>query len=119
MGEEAHFYSNAEVYWRDVAPTVDGMLGGYGSISNVDLNGSKAFLKKFTGVRYGGSDAEGGILVPELQTGDAICWCHDTRHKQDTDHYLVGNVKHNTDMMELYSSRRKLFASLLKNTNNI
>ena len=51
MGEEAHFYSNAEVYWRDVPPTVDGMLGGYGSISNVDLNGSKAFLKKFTGVR--------------------------------------------------------------------
>jgi len=52
MGEEAHFYSNAEVYWRDVPPTVDGMLGGYGSISNVDLNGSKAFLKKLTGVRY-------------------------------------------------------------------
>ena len=51
MGEEAHFYGNAEVYWRDVPPTVDGMLGGYGSISNVDLNGSKTFLKKLIGVR--------------------------------------------------------------------
>ncbi|KAF3848688.1 hypothetical protein F7725_015185 [Dissostichus mawsoni] len=30
-------------------PTVDGMLGGYGSISNIDLNGSKAFLQKFLG----------------------------------------------------------------------
>ncbi|KAJ3605991.1 hypothetical protein NHX12_028034 [Muraenolepis orangiensis] len=49
MGEEAHFYGNAEVYWRDVPPTVDGMLGGYGKISNLDLNGSQAFLKKFTG----------------------------------------------------------------------
>lgn len=43
------FYHNAEDYWRDVAPTVDGMLGGYGSISSIDLNGSKAFLQKFLG----------------------------------------------------------------------
>lgn len=49
--DEASFYSNAEDYWREVPPTVDGMLGGYGSISNIDINGSKAFLKKFLGVR--------------------------------------------------------------------
>lgn len=48
---EASFYSNAEHYWKDVSPTVDGMLGGYGSISNIDINGSKAFLHKFLGVR--------------------------------------------------------------------
>lgn len=48
---EATFYSNAEDYWREVPPTVDGMLGGYGSISNIDINGSKAFLQKFLGVR--------------------------------------------------------------------
>ncbi|KAM3874458.1 N-terminal Xaa-Pro-Lys N-methyltransferase 1 [Diretmus argenteus] len=47
--DEASFYSSAEDYWRDVAPTVDGMLGGYGSISSIDLNGSKAFLQKFLG----------------------------------------------------------------------
>ncbi|KAK5900432.1 hypothetical protein CgunFtcFv8_025392 [Champsocephalus gunnari] len=46
---QTSFYSNAEGYWKDVAPTVDGMLGGYGSISNIDLNGSKAFLQKFLG----------------------------------------------------------------------
>lgn len=49
--DETTFYSNAEDYWREVPPTVDGMLGGYGSISNIDINGSKAFLKKFLGVR--------------------------------------------------------------------
>lgn len=49
--DEASFYSNAEGYWKDVSPTVDGMLGGYGSISSVDINGSKAFLQKFLGVR--------------------------------------------------------------------
>lgn len=49
--DETSFYSNAEGYWRDVPPTVDGMLGGYGSISSIDINGSKAFLNKFLGVR--------------------------------------------------------------------
>uniref|UniRef100_A0A8C7WTA3 Uncharacterized protein n=1 Tax=Oryzias sinensis TaxID=183150 RepID=A0A8C7WTA3_9TELE len=31
--DETSFYSNAEGYWRDVPPTVDGMLGGYGNPS--------------------------------------------------------------------------------------
>ncbi|XP_069578064.1 N-terminal Xaa-Pro-Lys N-methyltransferase 1 isoform X2 [Brachyistius frenatus] len=48
-GNQASFYSNAEDYWREVSPTVDGMLGGYGSISSIDINGSKAFLQKFLG----------------------------------------------------------------------
>jgi len=48
---ETSFYSNAVDYWRDVPPTVDGMLGGYGSISSIDINGSKGFLRKFLGVR--------------------------------------------------------------------
>ncbi|XP_046901453.1 N-terminal Xaa-Pro-Lys N-methyltransferase 1 [Hypomesus transpacificus] len=46
---ETIFYAKAEEYWKDVAPTVDGMLGGYGSISDIDLNGSKKFLQKFLG----------------------------------------------------------------------
>ncbi|KAM8744227.1 N-terminal Xaa-Pro-Lys N-methyltransferase 1 [Acanthopagrus schlegelii] len=48
-GNETTFYSNAEDYWKEVPPTVDGMLGGYGSISSIDINGSKAFLQKFLG----------------------------------------------------------------------
>ncbi|XP_038589640.1 N-terminal Xaa-Pro-Lys N-methyltransferase 1 [Micropterus salmoides] len=47
--DEASFYSNAEDYWKEVPPTVDGMLGGYGSISNIDINGSRSFLQKFLG----------------------------------------------------------------------
>ncbi|XP_026152429.1 N-terminal Xaa-Pro-Lys N-methyltransferase 1 isoform X2 [Mastacembelus armatus] len=53
MGDIAHdevsFYSNAEDYWKEVPATVDGMLGGYGSISIIDINGSKDFLRKFLG----------------------------------------------------------------------
>lgn len=48
--DETTFYSNAEGYWKDIPPTVDGMLGGYGSISSIDISGSKAFLLKLIGV---------------------------------------------------------------------
>ncbi|XP_061732765.1 N-terminal Xaa-Pro-Lys N-methyltransferase 1 [Nerophis ophidion] len=54
---EPSFYSNAEGYWKDVPPTVDGMLGGYGSISSIDINGSKAFLRKFLGEGEGKTNA--------------------------------------------------------------
>lgn len=47
--DEASFYSNAEDYWKEISPTVDGMLGGYGSISNIDINASKTFLQRFLG----------------------------------------------------------------------
>ncbi|KAG2469727.1 N-terminal Xaa-Pro-Lys N-methyltransferase 1 [Polypterus senegalus] len=47
--DEAAFYSKAEMYWKEIPPTVDGMLGGYGDISNVDITGSKKFLQKFLG----------------------------------------------------------------------
>ncbi|KAI1882356.1 hypothetical protein AGOR_G00249840 [Albula goreensis] len=46
---ESAFYSKAEQYWQEVPPTVDGMLGGYGNISSIDISGSKKFLQKFLG----------------------------------------------------------------------
>ncbi|MBN3280571.1 NTM1A methyltransferase, partial [Polyodon spathula] len=49
IGDEAVFYSKAEKYWKDVPPTVDGMLGGYSSISNIDIHGSRKFLQRFLG----------------------------------------------------------------------
>ncbi|XP_040915649.1 N-terminal Xaa-Pro-Lys N-methyltransferase 1 [Toxotes jaculatrix] len=55
--DEASFYSNAEDYWREVPPTVEGMLGGYGSISSIDINGSKAFLRRFLGEGEGKTGA--------------------------------------------------------------
>ncbi|XP_072488771.1 N-terminal Xaa-Pro-Lys N-methyltransferase 1 isoform X2 [Notamacropus eugenii] len=45
--DESQFYLKAEKYWKDVPPTVDGMLGGYGHISNIDINSSKKFLQRF------------------------------------------------------------------------
>lgn len=49
---EFEFYSKAEKYWKDVPATVDGMLGGYGHISSIDINSSRKFLQRF--LRVGG-----------------------------------------------------------------
>ncbi|XP_078281983.1 N-terminal Xaa-Pro-Lys N-methyltransferase 1 [Rhinoraja longicauda] len=49
IGDEDGFYSRAKKYWKNIPPTVDGMLGGYGHISNIDINSSKRFLQRFIG----------------------------------------------------------------------
>ncbi|XP_044124489.1 N-terminal Xaa-Pro-Lys N-methyltransferase 1 [Bufo gargarizans] len=45
--DESQFYCKAKKYWKNIPPTVDGMLGGYGHISSIDINGSKKFLQRF------------------------------------------------------------------------
>lgn len=42
---DEEFYSHAENYWSSVPATVDGMLGGYGFISQTDIRDSKLLLK--------------------------------------------------------------------------
>lgn len=39
------FYNAAAKYWDRIPPTVDGMLGGFGFISQTDIKGSVHFLK--------------------------------------------------------------------------
>lgn len=38
-------YEKSLQYWSDIPPTVDGVLGGFGFISDVDIEGSELFLK--------------------------------------------------------------------------
>ncbi|XP_036385165.1 N-terminal Xaa-Pro-Lys N-methyltransferase 1 [Megalops cyprinoides] len=83
--DEMAFYSKAERYWQEIPPTVDGMLGGYGSISSIDINGSKKFLQKFLGEGKGKTgtgcalDCGAGIgritkrlLLPLFRTVDMV-----------------------------------------------
>ena len=53
-GEESfeRFYADAKVYWDNISPTVDGMLGGFEKISPTDINGSKQFLRPFLKVSW-------------------------------------------------------------------
>lgn len=43
--QEDKYYQDAKKYWSTISPTVDGMLGGFGSISFTDIRGSEQFLK--------------------------------------------------------------------------
>lgn len=38
------FYSGSANYWANVPATLNGMLGGFGFISNIDIDGSQNFL---------------------------------------------------------------------------
>lgn len=42
--EKQEFYDKAKKYWSSVDPTLNGVLGGYGWISSVDIRGSHNFL---------------------------------------------------------------------------
>ncbi|XP_062844916.1 N-terminal Xaa-Pro-Lys N-methyltransferase 1 [Trichomycterus rosablanca] len=83
--DKSSFYVKAEEYWKEIPPTVDGMLGGYGSISSIDISGSKKFLQKFLGEGNGKTrpgcalDCGAGIgritkrlLLPLFRTVDLV-----------------------------------------------
>nr|CAG4650522.1 EOG090X0EJQ [Sida crystallina] len=44
MSQDSPFYTDGAQYWEKIEPTVDGMLGGYAQISDIDLQGSQRFL---------------------------------------------------------------------------
>lgn len=45
---QAAWYNNALGYWNDCEPTVEGMLGGFGVLTERDVKGSISFLKKLS-----------------------------------------------------------------------
>lgn len=48
--QRKEFYEDSEKYWDKIPATVDGVLGGFGYISHIDILGSKKFLKKLFNV---------------------------------------------------------------------
>ncbi|OWK10079.1 NTMT1 [Cervus elaphus hippelaphus] len=71
--DEKQFYSKAKTYWKEVPATVDGMLGGYGHISSIDINSSRKFLQRFLRVgrsaRIEAAVAPHSARVPASQEG--------------------------------------------------
>eukprot|EP01087_Luapelamoeba_hula_P022722 TRINITY_DN8214_c0_g1_i1.p1 TRINITY_DN8214_c0_g1~~TRINITY_DN8214_c0_g1_i1.p1 ORF type:complete len:343 (-),score=77.47 TRINITY_DN8214_c0_g1_i1:1023-2051(-) len=41
------WYSKSDAYWKNVEPTVDGVLGGFGFLSPIDIRTSRAFIARF------------------------------------------------------------------------
>ncbi|KAM3959085.1 N-terminal Xaa-Pro-Lys N-methyltransferase 1-B-like [Aphomia sociella] len=77
-------YEKALEYWADIPATVDGVLGGFGFISDVDIDGSKLFLKSLLSLKNPPTtntalDCGAGIgritkhlLLPNFQSVDVI-----------------------------------------------
>lgn len=47
IGGEKQFYHRAQCFYQDVPASEEGMMGDFVDISNVDLEGSRQFLKRF------------------------------------------------------------------------
>jgi hypothetical protein len=90
--DEKQFYSKAKIYWKQIPPTVDGMLGGYGHISNIDLNSSRKFLQRF--LRVGRSDVLSKRRGHSFGgTGGALQGATSTQNTAGCAHLLVAATK--------------------------
>ncbi|XP_017948420.1 uncharacterized protein LOC100145493 isoform X2 [Xenopus tropicalis] len=46
---EMQFYARARNFYRDVPATEEGMMGGFSELSDIDIESSREFLRKFAG----------------------------------------------------------------------
>lgn len=78
--KKIEWYQKGADYWMSQDASVDGVLGGFGHISPVDLSGSKSFLQKLPGIQYGRAIDCGagigriskGLLCPLFQHVDLV-----------------------------------------------
>jgi len=69
---DSAFYTDAADYWASVPATVDGMLGGLSSISDIDLKGSQRFLNSiYQAVGHPGKERalDGGAGIGRITQG--------------------------------------------------
>lgn len=51
-GSKSRWYGSAIRYWEKVEPTIDGVLGGYANVNDVDIAASNAFLSTILAERF-------------------------------------------------------------------
>jgi protein N-terminal methyltransferase len=75
------WYKQGVDYWTKTEATVDGVLGGFGSISDIDIRGSREFIKALPKINYKGNVADCGagigrttkqLLCPLFKSVDLI-----------------------------------------------
>ncbi|KND01950.1 N-terminal protein methyltransferase [Spizellomyces punctatus DAOM BR117] len=66
------WYSDAAQYWDQVEPTVEGMLGGFGQLTDLDSTSSLRFIDEF----INGKKGPGGRIVKPPRIGKTLaCDC--------------------------------------------
>ncbi|XP_017784333.1 PREDICTED: N-terminal Xaa-Pro-Lys N-methyltransferase 1 [Nicrophorus vespilloides] len=86
------FYTKAKEYWAEIPATVDGMLGGYGHVSQTDIQGSRHFLKTV----FQGSDSPGTETALDCGAGIGRI----TKHLLSTIFMKVDLVEQNAEFLE-------------------
>lgn len=66
------WYTDAQSYWDTVTPTVNGMLGGFASISTIDTTSSLTFIDEFV---HGVKGAKGVVKRLPRTATDYACDC--------------------------------------------
>ena len=66
-GTDVDYYKNAATYWEGVDGTVNGMLGGFGKVSDVDIDGSNKLLKTLFKVTFSRLQSQ-PLLFTQLPT---------------------------------------------------
>jgi len=67
--KEQKWYNKSVSYWSAVEATDNGVLGGFGNISSIDLTGSHAFLKLSKVVDFSGPAADCGAGIGRTTKG--------------------------------------------------
>lgn len=62
IGGEKQFYHRAQRFYQDVPASEEGMMGDFVDISNVDLEASRQFLKRFV------------VSLPACSVSSAASW---------------------------------------------
>mmetsp|Transcript_7147 Transcript_7147/g.12853 ORF Transcript_7147/g.12853 Transcript_7147/m.12853 type:complete len:267 (-) Transcript_7147:1293-2093(-) len=79
--DSIQWYAHSKDYWKSVEPSVDGMLGGLGSLTDSDLNSSREFLlntfptlnfHRALDVGAGIGRITFGLLIPLFDTVDML-----------------------------------------------
>ncbi|GAM17724.1 hypothetical protein SAMD00019534_008990, partial [Acytostelium subglobosum LB1] len=78
--QQSQWYTNAADYWKNVEPTLDGMLGGLGHIAETDVESSNKFITEMASIgRKRALDCGAGIgrvtknlLLPLFETVDLL-----------------------------------------------
>ncbi|KAB1222893.1 Alpha N-terminal protein methyltransferase 1 [Morella rubra] len=67
--KKTDWYCQGVGYWQGVEASVDGVLGGYGHVNELDVQGSEAFLKTLLCERFPNSGTDCHLVVLDCGSG--------------------------------------------------
>ncbi|KAJ3185350.1 hypothetical protein HDU85_001400 [Gaertneriomyces sp. JEL0708] len=89
------WYTDAASYWDKVEPSIEGMLGGFGKLTDIDCSASLKFIDEFVN----GKKGPGGKLVSQPRIEKLLACDCGAGIGRVTKHFLL-QAFHQVDMVE-------------------